>query len=219
MAIKGLIFDLDGTVTLSQQLHTQAFAEVFKRHGLKYTAEDDARYSGRGAHCTFPEFFQENGITLTPEQVEQYSAEKRAFYDELIKKSPIIAVPGVDKFLERQKTKGMQIAMSTGNRIESTEVILGKVELQKYFPIIVTNKDIEKSKPAPDIFLKAAGKMGLKPEECIVFEDAVNGVEGAKNAGMRCIALKTTTDPEKLLKAGADHLATDYNEITDDLLQ
>lgn len=218
MAIKGLIFDLDGTVTLSQQFHTQAFAEVFKKHGLNYTAEDDARYSGRGAHCTFPEFFKENGITLTQEQVEQYSAEKRAVYDELIKKNSILTVPGVEKFLERQKTRGMQIAMSTGNRIESSEIILGKAGLQKYFPIIVTNRDVEKSKPAPDIFLKAAEKLGLKPEECIVFEDAVNGVQGAKNAGMRCIALKTTTDPEKLLGAGADHLITDFNELTDDFL-
>jgi len=219
MAIKGLIFDLDGTVTLTQQLHAQTFADVFKKHGLNYTLEDDARYSGRGAHCTFPEFFKENGITLTPEQVEQYSREKHAAYDELIKHAEIQTVPGIQQFLKHQADRGMKIAMSTGNRIEPTRIILERTGVQKYFEHIVTNKDVKNSKPAPDIFLKAAEKLGLQPEECIVFEDAVNGVEGAKKGGMRCIALITTTPREKLQAAGADYLVNSYDEVTENFLQ
>lgn len=219
MAIKGLIFDLDGTVTLTQQLHAQTFAEVFKKHGLTYTPEDDARYSGRGAHCTFPDFFKENGITLTPDQVEQYSREKHTAYDELIKHATIETVPGIQQFLKKQTDRGMKIAMATGNRIEPTRIILERTGVQKYFRDIVTNKDVANSKPAPDIFLKAAEKLGLSPEECIVFEDAVNGVTAAKKAKMRCIALVTTTPAEKLRAAGADHLVNSYDEVTEDFLQ
>ncbi len=219
MAIKGLIFDLDGTVTMTQQFHAQAFAEIFKKHGLTYTPQDDARYSGRGSHCTFPEFFKENGITLTPQQVEQYSAEKRELYMKIIKDAPIQNVPGVEQFLKKQKNKGMSIAMATGNHIEPAKLLLDHVGLQEYFQYIVTNKDVKNSKPAPDIFLKAAEELKLMPEECIVFEDAVNGVEAAKNAGMKCIALLTTTPREKLLAAGADHIVKSYDEIADDFLQ
>ncbi len=219
MAIKGLIFDLDGTVTLTQQLHAQTFAEIFKKHGLNYTAEDDARFSGRGSHCTFPEFFKENGITLTPEQVEEYSNEKRTIYDELIKHVHIKTVPGIENFLEKQKARGMKIAMATGNRIEATTVLLNRTGLRNYFPKIVTNREVKNSKPAPDIFLKAAEELELKPEECIVFEDAVNGVQAAKSGGMRCIALLTTTPQKKLEAAGADHLVKNYDEVKDSILK
>jgi len=219
MAIKGLIFDLDGTVTLTQQFHAQAFIEVFKNHGLTYTAADDARFSGRGAHCTFPEFFKEHGITITEEQTQQYSAEKAVVYDRIIQNAPIEAVPGVAKFLETQKAKGMKFAMGTGNRIEATDFLLKKVGLREYFPFIITNKDVENSKPAPDIFLKAVEKLGLKPEECIVFEDAVNGVQAAKAGHMHCIALITTTPKEKLQAAGADYLVNNYDEVTNEMLK
>lgn len=219
MAIKGLIFDLDGTVALSQQFHAEAFARVFKKYGLAYTAEDDARYSGRGAHCTFPEFFKEHGVTLTDEQVDEYANEKRAIYDEILDHHEVRTVPGIKKFLEDQQNKGMKIGMATGNRLDATKKLLSKAGVHNYFTVIVTNKDVPASKPAPDIFLKAAQDLGLSPEECIVFEDAVNGVEAAKKAGMRCIALQTTTPPEKLKAAGADRLVHSYDEVTDDFLQ
>lgn len=219
MPIKGLIFDLDGTVTLTQQFHEMAFEEVFKRHGLQYTADDDARFSGRGAHGTFPEFFKEHGIILTPEQIEQFAEEKHEVYAKIIHESQAQSVPGVEKFLERQKAKGMRMAMATGNQLQSTLYFLDKLGLEKYFEYIVTNDDIKNSKPAPDIFLKAAEKLELQPDECIVFEDAVNGVLGAKSAGMRCIALITTTPQEKLIAAGADHLVKNYDEVPDNFLQ
>jgi len=218
MAIKGLIFDLDGTVTLSQQFHAKAFGIVFKRLGLTYTAADDARYSGRGAHCTFPEFFQEHGIELTPEQIEEYCKEKRGIYNELIRNSKIEPVPGIKKFLERQRDKGMLIAIATGNRIEAAMELLRRAGVEKYFQVIVTNQHVAKSKPAPDIFLKAAEKLDLQPEECIVFEDAANGVYAAKAAEIRCIALNTTTPKEKLLAAGAERIVDSYDEVTDDVL-
>jgi beta-phosphoglucomutase len=219
MAIKGLIFDLDGTVTITQQYHAQTFAAVFKKHGLKYTARDDARYSGRGSHCTFPEFFKEHGIILTKKQIEEYSKEKRILYDKLIKTAHLKNVPGIETFLEKQKAKGIKIAMATGNRIDAARLILKKTGLLKYFKIIVTNKDVKNSKPFPDIFLKAAEKLNLKPQECIVFEDAVNGVEAAKNGGMRCIALTTGTPAEKLRAAGADHLIANYRRVNPEFLQ
>jgi beta-phosphoglucomutase len=218
MTVKGLIFDLDGTVTLTQQFHAKAFGIVFKRHGLDYTETDDARYSGRGAHCTFPEFFQEHGIALTPEQVEEYAAEKHAEYRKIIRSAEIKTVPGVVKFLERQKARGMKIAMATGNRVENADELLTRANIKHYFEEIITNRDVKKSKPEPDIFLKAAERLGLKPDECLVLEDAVNGVTAARKAGMRCIATDKTTPKEKLLEAGAERVIGSFEEVTDDII-
>lgn len=218
MPIKGLIFDLDGTVTLTQQFHAKAFAIVFKRHGLDYTEEDDARYSGRGSHCTFPEFFLEHGITLTPEEVEAYAAEKHVEYRKIIHNAEIKTVPGVVKFLERQRTRGMKIAMATGNRLENADELLGRANIKHYFEQIITNRDVKKSKPEPDIFLKAAEKLGLEPKECLVFEDAVNGVTAARKAKMRCIATDKTTPREKLIEAGAERIIGSFEEVTDDVI-
>ena len=178
--IKGLIFDLDNTLALSQQFHVQAFSEVFKKHGLTYTGKDDLRFAGKGSHCTFPEFFAEHGIKLTPVQVKQYSDEKTAVYNRIIHEMDIKPVKGAPAFLSKMEKMEYRMVVASGNKPEAIEYILRKIGIREFFEAIVTNKDVIKSKPAPDIFLKSAEKLGLKPEECIVFEDAVNGIRAAQ---------------------------------------
>lgn len=216
---KGLIFDLDGTLTLTQQFHAQAFGEVFKKHGIDYSTEDDMRYAGQGSHCILPGVFGEHGITITKEQEEQYAQEKKAAYDQIIAREKIKIVPGIKEFLAKMKEQGFKMIVASGNKKDAIEVILKKAAIdQNYFSDIVTNQDVEKSKPAPDIFLKAAEKLGLKTDECIVFEDAINGVTAAKAARIRCIALTTGNPPEKLKEAGAAYIVENYTKITPNMI-
>lgn len=213
MPIKGIIFDLDGTVTLTQKLHAQAFHEVFKNHGLNFTKEDDVRFSGQGSENIFPAFFKENGKILSPEQIKQLCDEKHEIYRKIIKESKIENVPGVEMFLNKVKEKGIKIGMATGNHLKPAKLLLKLAGLDEFFPLIITNKDVNNVKPAPDIFLKTAEKLGLKPEECLVLEDSSNGVKAAKNAKMQCIAFVTTTSKEQLKSAGADLIVNSYEEI------
>lgn len=213
LKIKGLIFDLDGTLTLSQQYHAQAFGAVFKKHGITYTAKDDLRYAGRGSHCIFPEFFAEHGIILTKEQTEEYTNEKKTIYNKIIHEAKIHPVEGAKEFLNKMKKREMKMVVASGNTLEGIETILEKTHLREFFDDIITNSDVKKSKPFPDIFLKAAEKMALKKHECIVFEDAVNGVKAAKAAGMKCICFNTTTEKTFLLKAGAAAVFKNYTDI------
>ena len=127
-------------------------------------------------------------------------------------------IKGVKKFLARMKKYGIKMVVASGNKKDAIKFILGKTGILQYFKTIVTNQDVKKSKPAPDIFLKGAGEMGLKPEECVVFEDAVNGVKAAQSAGIPCICMLTTTKKTKLLKAGADLTVKDYTVLTDKML-
>jgi beta-phosphoglucomutase family hydrolase len=217
--IKGLIFDLDGTLTLSQQYHYQAFAKVFKKYGITYTKEEDKyEYAGKGSRCTFPEVFAKHGRKLTDEEIEKLSNEKKEVYDRIISKAKIKGVPGVKTFLERMKKHGRKMIVASGNKAESIDFILKKTKLRKYFDVFITNKDVKKSKPAPDIFLAAAKKLGLKPHECIVFEDAVNGIHAAKAGGIPCVALATGIRKKDLAAAGAKMVVTDYNSISDIML-
>lgn len=216
---KGLIFDLDGTLTLTQQFHFQAFAAVFKKYGMNYTFEEDIKkYSGKGGHYTFPEVFASHGRPITPEQTEQFVQEKKEIYDRIINKSPIDPVPGVKTFLEKIKNRGLPMIIASGNRAESIDLILRKAGIREYFKEFVTNQDVKKPKPNPDIFLKAAEKLNLQPRDCIVFEDAINGVNAARAAGIRCIGITSDIKKERLLTTGADFAVASYDEITDQML-
>ncbi len=211
MQAKGYIFDLDGTLTLTQHLHYQAFSVVFKRYGIEYTEHDDRyKYAGTGSKYIFPTVFAEHGKTLTQEEITKFSAEKREIYDEILEKSSVQAVPGALKFLLEAQQKGIKMIVATGNKIEETEVILVKAGIAHFFDQIVSQKDVEHQKPAPDIFLLAAKKLELSPQDCIVFEDGINGVKAAKAGGIYCVALDTSIANEELIKAGADMVITNY---------
>lgn len=217
--IQGLIFDLDGTITLTQQFHYQAFRTVFANHGITYTEHDDLyKYAGMGSATIFPTVFADHGITLSDEQVKQYSEEKKRIYMNILDTSEIQPVPGVKDFLRRVKDAGYRICIASGNKAEAITYLLKRLGIQDFFSLIVTNKDVTLPKPAPDIFLAAAKKLELEPSQCIVFEDAINGVHAARSGGIRCIALATRIPEHDLRAAGADYVVKSYGDISDDMI-
>lgn len=217
--IKGLIFDLDGTLTLTQHFHYLAFSKVFKRYGMRYTKHDDLyKYAGKGSKIIFPEVFKSFGKKLTQEEVQRLANEKKEIYNKVIETHAITPVKGVKKILKKLKKRGIKMCVASGNRLEFIKKLLREAGIYHYFKFIVTNKDVKRSKPAPDIFLAAAKKMGLRPRECAVFEDAVNGVLAARKGGMRCIALTTGLQKKDLEKAGATYVVKDFTKVTDDML-
>ena len=219
MKIKGLIFDLDGTITLTQQFHYQAFSRVFAAHGVEYTEHDDLyKYAGMGSGTIFPTVFADRGITLTDEQIKQYSSEKKEIYTKILENSEILPVPGVQDFLKKVTERGYHICIASGNKPEAIEYLLERVGVRDFFDTIVTNKDAEKPKPAPDIFLAATAKLGLQPSGCVVFEDAINGVQASESAGIRCIGLATRIPEKDLKAAGADYVVKNYDEIRDEMI-
>lgn len=217
MEAKGYIFDLDGTLTLTQQLHHQAYAAVFEQYGLHYTREDDQRFAGQGSKTIFPKFFAEHNKTITAEEIEKLAAQKKSIYDQIVEQSEIKTVPGIENFLKQAKGAGKKITVATGNKLEATEKILKKTNILEYFEQIVAQHEVKNQKPAPDIFLLAAKKIGIKPEECVVFEDGINGVIAAKAANIPCIGLSTGVSKDELLKAGALKAVNDYNELLNHL--
>lgn len=219
MKKQGLIFDLDGTLTLTQQYHYLAFQHVIAAHGGSYTEADDlGTYASMGSSILFPTFFANHGRTLTEDEIKQYGAEKREIYNTFIRQQPIEVVPGVVEFLEQMKARGTKMAVASGNKLEAIEYLLEAAGIRKYFDLIMTAKEAGKPKPDPDIFLACAEKFGLPVEACAVFEDAVAGIEAAESGGMKSVGVVTRATPEALRAAGADLLINNYTEITPDIV-
>lgn len=210
----GYIFDLDGTLALSQHLHYEAYSKVLDEEGIHYTREEDIQlYAGQGSEKIFPQIFKNNGKEITAEKVGELVERKRKVYNQLIEESTIEPVPGVTEYLEMLTDRKAKIIVATGNRREATTIILAKTKLQKFFTQEVTIDDVKEPKPSPETFLTAANLLHVDPNKCIIFEDAVSGVRAAKASGSYCVGITTGTEAEKLLSAGADEAIKDFRTL------
>lgn len=218
--LKGVIFDLDGTITLTEVYHHRAFAEVFAKYGITYTMEDHAsRFAAAGARVTFGTIFKEQRNELTEEELKNLSGQKRELYTKFVHENEISVVPGVTEFVKRIHDKGLKKIIATGNgHLDIVRYIVGKVGLLEYFPDMISVSEVARGKPFPDVFLEAAKRIDCEPAESVVLEDSVNGVMGAAAGGIRCIAFETTAKREDLLKAGASVILKNYLELTDEIL-
>lgn len=181
---KGAIFDLDGTLISTIELHEKAWNELFQRYAVIITDEELKEQSGK-KNTFFINFILErkNRKDLNPERL---SDEKDKIVLENLKEKPATLFNGVKKFLELLKGDSVKLALAT-SATQKTAESLGK-EIITLFDVKIFAEDVSRGKPNPEIFLKAAEKLGLENEDCVVFEDAESGVEAAKAGGFLCIA-------------------------------
>lgn len=220
--LKGFIFDMDGTITLATEpLHFKAYAEVFRGYGIEYTLPEHlTKYAGAGAERIVTGVFQDRGKNFDVAEIEAAKQKKRDLYKKIIQEEPLPLVPGVKEFIKKVDGEKLKKIIATGNSDRSAvEFILKKVGLLEYFPDILLITEVSRGKPFPDVFLEAVRRLGLHCQECVVFEDSINGVTASKAAGISCIALETTTSKEELLSAGATKVVKDFTEVTDEMLQ
>jgi beta-phosphoglucomutase len=150
-------------------------------------------------------------LSLDDEETKKALSQKMKYFSDIAAEKGIQVVPHAIKLLKQLKQENLKIALATSSRQEKMKLVLQLTNLLPYFDVIVTGDLVNRSKPAPDIFLKVAEKLQLKPCECVVIEDAANGVKAAKNAGMKCVAI-TTTHTEDLLQQ-ADLVIDSYEKL------
>lgn len=218
--LKGIIFDMDGTITLTEPLHHRALAKVFREYGIDYGLEMHvSRFAGSGSLNTFTKVFAEHGVKVSEEEIKECISKKHNLYTKFVHEEEIPVVPGAKEFIKKIDKMGLERIIATGNSdLDAVRFILGRLGLAGYFPQILSIKEVVRGKPFPDVFTEAAHRLNLSPAECIILEDSVNGVQAASSAGIRCIAFDTTTKKEDLLAAGAFAVVKNYFEITDDLI-
>ncbi len=181
---KALIFDLDGTLANSMPIHFAAWEETLKKYNINFDPKFLLSCAGMPCYKIVGVMNNKYGTNINPDEFMQLK--EQFVIENLHKVEPIKAV--VD--LVYQYHQKMPMAVGTGGQKQIALKTLQLLDLEKYFSVVVTANDVEKHKPNPDTFLRCAQLMGITPENCQVFEDAVLGFEAAKNAGMEFTDVK-----------------------------
>ncbi len=213
--LKAVIFDMDGVLINSTEYTWQSFNTVLKQFGAKFSSSDIKKYLGVSLQDKWQIWKKKYGITGY--DVDSFSRKATEIEFKLMKKE--LRPSGVlNNFLQSLKEKGLKLAVATSSNRERVEKILEMLEIKGFFEALVTAEDVKKSKPNPEIFLKAAAKLKTSPENCVVFEDAVNGIEAARKAGMKVVALQTEFHSKEELKY-AEKIIRNFSEIDAETLE
>jgi len=194
---KGVIFDMDGTLIVSTEADYLAWEKVFNDYGKKLTYEDYHPLLGIKSANVIKEHLAITG----EEDVVRILKEKFDYFVEVITANPIKAVASAETFLKSLANYPVKVALATSSRKEKMKLVLDQLNFLQYFEVIVTGDEVKHSKPAPDIFLKAAERLGLAAEDCFVVEDGPIGVTAAKSANMKCVAITETHSADMLHEA------------------
>ena len=214
--LKGLLFDMDGVLVNNLEIHRQAFAEFFRFYGVERTFDELNRVFGRGNDDIMGELMPRDVVERVG--IRELGYQKEAIYRRIY--APIIEPqPGLINFLADAEREGLCAAVgSSGYRVK-VDFVLDKCDIARHFSAIVAGDEVTNCKPHPEIYLTAAAKLGLKPSECVVFEDAEAGIEAAHRAGIKVIALATTFDREFLAQTDADVIVDDFRDVTIEMLR
>jgi beta-phosphoglucomutase len=213
----GVIFDLDGVLIDTAEFHKQSWFDLAEKEGFEMTSQFFYESFGMQNYQIVPILAKHE---LSGEEVDRLSKWKEQRYRDLIEDAQILA-SGADALLAELKGSGFLLAIGSSAPRKNMDFVLERIGVADYFDALVVGEDVENGKPAPDTFLKAAEKLSLRPDRCVVVEDAVAGVQAAKSAGMSVIALTTTRPREELHQADlvADSLrqleADDFIKLTE----
>lgn len=190
-----VIFDIDGTIVDNMHLHAEAFGVFAGRHGLPaLTREDRARLDGRRNSEIFPILFKRE---VGRNEWQAYEREKEGLYREL-SRGRLRPMKGLHALIDRLEHERIPMALATSAPQLNVAHTLAELGLAETFPIIVRGDEVARGKPAPDVFIEAARRLGVDAADCLVFEDAPMGIEAAHAAGMRVVALTTSFQAARL---------------------
>ncbi|MEL6406618.1 MAG: beta-phosphoglucomutase family hydrolase [Chloroflexota bacterium] len=184
--IRGIIFDVDGLIADTDALHFQTWQRLADEVGVPFSYEKYLLMSGAG-HERNARLFTE-GLDVPADTVQEWMDRKQAYYVELRKTlQPSDAMPGVRSLIEEVAESDLKMGVGSSSR--NAKPVLKRLDLFDYFTVIADGYTVKNLKPAPDIFVWVAGGLGLKPEQCLVLEDAVAGVDAARAGGFSVIGV------------------------------
>lgn len=207
IAFRAVLFDMDGVVVDTHASVTTLWQRLAEKYGVELSSEDFRRHIyGRTAQHTLDVLFPQ----LTADE-QQRVFEEIAIYEAQLSYSPL---PGVVALLQALRRRGTPAALVTGATARKVEEVSRQLGLEGLFTAVITGGDIRKGKPDPECYLLAAVSVGQDPKNCVAFEDAVNGVEAAVEAGTQCVGVHGTDSASALLAAGAYATISDFTHLS-----
>jgi beta-phosphoglucomutase len=199
--IRGVLFDLDGVIVDTLHYHYLAWKHMFGTLGGSPVSELTVLlHEGRNSREILPILMKETGVAIPEGQQAAFIEAKRAYYRSIVQ---VTQYPRALQTIDELRGRGLKVALVTACALKNMQHCLNPEE-QAHFDFIITGDEVPRAKPFPDPYLMAARQLGLRPEECVVVENAPLGIEAARNAGMRCVAIETTLGKEYL--KSADHV-------------
>ena len=196
--VRGLILDMDGVVVNSRAAHQESWRRFIEEENLPVDPEEFLlKIFGQGKNDNIPLAFGRDDLQQA--FIDEKAARIEQGFLQLMREGKVPPVPGVLDFLRDMKARGLALCLGTSAPRENLELVVEKFELAPLLDATVSEEDVLRTKPAPDIFLKCCERLALPAEECVVFEDSIHGMTAAREAGCRVVGLATTHPREKLL--------------------
>jgi beta-phosphoglucomutase len=208
MDVKACIFDLDGVIVDTAKYHYLAWKKLATMLNINFTEENNERLKGVSRMASLDIILEIGNMVLDEKMKEEYAALKNKWYLDYINQMiPDEILPGSLEFISELKNAGIKVAL--GSASKNTPLILERLGIGKLFDAVADGNVVRNAKPDPEVFITAAKMLGVQPEGCVVFEDAVAGVEAALNAGMRCvgIGLEKTLKDAHFVVSGLDKIS------------
>jgi beta-phosphoglucomutase len=195
MSFKACIFDLDGVIVDTAKYHYLAWKKLAVMLNINFNEEDNERLKGVSRMASLDIILDIGKMIIDDKKKEEYAALKNNWYlDYIGRMTPEEILPGSLEFISELKNAGIKTAL--GSASKNTPLILERLGIASLFDVVADGNNVRNAKPDPEVFLTAAKMLGVLPKYCMVFEDAVAGVESALNAGMHCVGIGS----KKILK-------------------
>jgi beta-phosphoglucomutase len=213
--VRGVLFDLDGTLVDNMRFHIEAWLAMGEQLGHPLTAEQIMReFAGRRNEEILPRIL---GRALGAEELSRLAAQKENHYRVLF--APHLRlIAGAAQFMDELTVRGIPFGVATAAPRENRAFVLGGLGLHERLACVVGAEEVARGKPAPDLFLEGARRLERVPGDIVVFEDARLGIQAARAAGMRAYGITTGEGAAELLEAGASAAFADFTALPANLL-
>lgn len=205
-----VIFDMDGVIVDNHQYHLKSWLSFFEKHNISMSEDEyKQKVNGRPMQEVILDLFDKD---MSPEQASALGNEKEILYRDMYRKD-IKPAAGLKQFLDILVQNNIPRAVATSAPPANVQFTMENTGLATYFPAIVDGTMVHKGKPDPEVYLIAAKKLNMPPEQCIVFEDAMLGIQSGKNAGMKVVGVATTHTRQELEQANTDLVIGNFENL------
>ena len=212
-SVKACIFDLDGVIVDTAVYHYKAWKRLANQMGFDFTEEQNEKLKGVSRTRSLELILQWGSVTKTDAEKEELATQKNIWYVDMISHmKPDEILPGAKGFVQTCRDAGIKTAL--GSASKNSMMILEKIGMVNLFDAIIDGNKVSKAKPDPEVFLKGAEEVGIAPANCVVFEDAIAGIEAAVAGGMKSVGIGS---PEVLGEANL--VVSGLNEMSLEKLQ
>ncbi|PLW80606.1 hypothetical protein C0585_01655 [Candidatus Woesearchaeota archaeon] len=209
MPIKAVIFDMDGVLLNSMPMHLEIWKNLFEKYGIDFSLEIFEKYNGTSSYGIAKNLVEKFNLEISVEELVNEKHEKeKEMQDEMLD-----LFPDTLKIIEVLKSKDLKVGVATSAMEDMTTYVKERFGLDKQVDNFIEAKDVSRTKPDPEIFLKCAEKLGVEPSNCVVVEDAINGILAAQKGGMISVGITNTFPKEAFIDA--DFVIDDLNELYD----